>query len=129
MRNSRYRDASAARSRTSVVGPSGGGGRMSATPRKPPGHTTTTDCLGKQDMPSARPGQPNTRREPFGMPALLASGCLLAALFAPANYARADETAAQATAAWGDAAAVPAAATGKPRRGKHGGRKDHGGGK
>src|SRR4051794_21919987 len=79
-------------------------------------------------MPSARPGQPNIRREPFGMPALLASGCLLAALFAPANHARADQTAAQTTAASGDTAAVPAAATERPRRGKHGGGKHHGGG-
>src|SRR3954454_13256268 len=109
MRNRRYRHASAARSRTSAVGPSGGGGRMSATPRKPPGHTTTTDCLGKQNMPSARPGQPNTRREPFGMPALLASGSLLAGLFAPASHARPDQTTAQTTAAAGDTAAAPAA--------------------
>ena len=80
-------------------------------------------------MPSARPGQPNTRREPFGMPALLASGCLLAALFAPASHARADQTTAQTTAASGDTAAAPAAATEKPRHGKHGGGKHHGGGK
>src|SRR4051795_5343697 len=80
-------------------------------------------------MPSARPGQPNTRREPFGMPALLASGCLLAALFAPANHARAEQTTAQTTATSGGTAAVPAAATEQPRRAKHGGGKHHGGGK
>src|SRR5689334_6669509 len=46
-------------------------------------------------MASARTGQPQTRREPFGVPALLTSGCLLAALLAPVDRVRAVETAAQ----------------------------------